>query len=110
MNEIYKKLEEPLRSVRCGLCIIFFALLSACASQTLFQSNFDATPVGQPPAHMQQVGTANVSGPPGSVVVVASPVQTEGPLGTGLASSRSCEHRCVSGQLLTVRGGWQLYL
>jgi hypothetical protein len=78
MNEIYKNLEEPLRPVRRGLCIIFSALLSACASQTLFQSNFDATPIGQPPAHMQQVGTASVSGPPGSVVVVASPVQTGG--------------------------------
>jgi hypothetical protein len=78
MNEIHKNSEEPLRSVRCGLCIIFSALLSACASRTLFQSNFDATPIGQPPAHMQQVGTANVSGPPGSVVVVASPVQTGG--------------------------------
>ena len=78
MNEIRTKLEERLRTARRGVCIIFVALLSACASQTLFQSNFDSTPIGQPPAHTQQVGTANVSGSPGSVVVVASPVQTGG--------------------------------
>jgi hypothetical protein len=78
MNEIHRKLGERLRSARRGVCVAFTGLLSACASQTLFQSNFDATPIGQPPAHMQQVGTANVSGPPGSVIVVASPVQTGG--------------------------------
>jgi hypothetical protein len=78
MNEIRNKLEERLRTARRGVCIIFAALLSACASQTLFQSNFDSTPIGQPPAHTQQVGTANVSGSPGSVVVVSSPVQTGG--------------------------------
>jgi hypothetical protein len=78
MNEIHRKLGERLRSARRGVCVAFTGLLSACASQTLFQSNFDPTPIGQPPAHMQQVGTANVSGPPGSVIVVASPVQTGG--------------------------------
>jgi hypothetical protein len=66
------------RESRAALAIAASALLSACASQTLFQSNFDQTPVGQPPAHAQQVGTANTAGPPGSVVVVASPVQTGG--------------------------------
>jgi hypothetical protein len=76
MNDIRKKRWGRPRYL--GVSIIFFALLSACASQTLFQSNFDATPIGQPPAHMQPVGTANVSGSPGSVVVVASPVQTGG--------------------------------
>ena len=78
MNKSHKRFEEPLRSDRRGFCLICAALLSACSSQTLFQSNFDATPIGQPPAHMQQVGTANVSGSPRSVVVVASPVQTGG--------------------------------
>jgi hypothetical protein len=78
MNEIRQKLEGRRPTARRGVCILFSALLSACASQTLFQSNFDPTPVGQPPAHAQQVGTANVSGSPGSVVVVASPVQTGG--------------------------------
>lgn len=67
-----------LQLMNLGVCIVIYALLSACASQTMFQSNFDPTPIGQPPAHAQQVGTANVDGPPGSVVVVASPVQTGG--------------------------------
>jgi len=61
MNEIRNQLEQRLRTARRGVCIIFAALLSACASQTLFQSNFDPTPIGQPPAHTQQVGTADVS-------------------------------------------------
>jgi hypothetical protein len=52
-------------------------LLAGCASQTLFQSNFD-TPVGQPPAQMQAVGTAGVFGPPGGNVIVPSPVTTGG--------------------------------
>jgi hypothetical protein len=78
MNEILKKSQRPLQPGHLSICIMLCALLSACASQTLFQSNFDPTPVGQPPAHAQPVGTANVSGSPGSVVVVASPVQTGG--------------------------------
>jgi hypothetical protein len=48
-------------------------LLAGCTSETLFQSNFDGTPVGQPPSHMQQVGTADVFGGPGQVVVVSGP-------------------------------------
>jgi hypothetical protein len=59
--------------LRCGL-LVTLALISGCASETLFQSNFDPTSVGQPPAHVQQVGTANMFGPFGSVVVVAPPV------------------------------------
>jgi hypothetical protein len=53
-------------------------LLGGCTSETLFKSNFDATPVGQPPAQVQAVGTANVDGPPGSVVVVGAPAQSTG--------------------------------
>src|SRR5438045_892845 len=63
----------------------FFALLSlavilftSCSNETIFQSNFDSTPVNEPPAHNQQVGTANIDGPAGSVKVVASPVQSSG--------------------------------
>lgn len=78
MTAICGKSERRMPLVQLGASIILSALLSACASQTLFQSNFDPTPIGQPPAHVQQVGTANVSGSPGSVVVVASPVQTGG--------------------------------
>jgi hypothetical protein len=50
-------------------------LVAACNGQTLFQSNFDPTAPGEPPAVAQTVGTAHVFGPPGSVVVVAAPVQ-----------------------------------
>lgn len=53
-------------------------LLPACASETLFRSNFDVTPVNQPPATAQTVGTAHVDGPPGSVIVIAPPVAPSG--------------------------------
>jgi len=52
--------------------------LTGCASETVFQSNFDATPPGQPPAHAQAVGTANIDGPPGSVIVIDPPVTPSG--------------------------------
>ena len=45
-------------------------LTAGCASTTLFQSNFDSTPINQPPAHAQAVGTATVEG---SVLVAALP-------------------------------------
>jgi hypothetical protein len=48
-------------------------LLTGCASETLFQSSFDPTLINQPPAHVQQVGTANIDGPAGSVIVVKLP-------------------------------------
>ncbi len=53
--------------------LLTMMLLSACASETLFQSNFDSTPVGSPPSPAQQVGTINLFGPAGSVVVVPTP-------------------------------------
>jgi len=53
-------------------------LLTGCATETLFSSNFDPTPVGQPPATVQDVGTANVDGPPGGVIVIAPPVSPSG--------------------------------
>lgn len=52
-------------------------LLTGCG-ETLFHSNFDPTPVGQPPATVQDVGTANIEGPPGSVIVIAPPVLPSG--------------------------------
>ncbi len=58
---------------RGGLFAVLL-LLTGCASETLFQSNFDPTPVNQPPAHVQQVGTANIDGPAGSVIVVKIPI------------------------------------
>ncbi len=60
------------------LSVVGAVLLAGCSSETLFQSNFDPTPIGQPPANAQQVGTANVGGDPGSVVVVAAPVAPSG--------------------------------
>jgi hypothetical protein len=48
-------------------------LLAGCSDDTLFRSNFDETAIDQPPAAMQGVGTAAVSGPTGSVLVVAAP-------------------------------------
>jgi hypothetical protein len=51
-----------------GICLLF----AGCATQTLFKSNF-ATPVGQPPPHAQQVGTANIYGQTGNVIDVSLP-------------------------------------
>ncbi len=44
--------------------------LAGCASETLFQSSFNSNAVGSPPSPTQAVGTAQVSGDPGSVVIV----------------------------------------
>jgi hypothetical protein len=60
--------------------------------KVLFQSNFDPTPVGNPPSTTQAVGTARVEGPPRSVIV-AQPlpigpkwVQISRPIGPDIAS------------------------
>ena len=42
--------------------------------ETLFRSKFDQTPTGQPPSTVQDIGTANISGPPRSVIVIDPPV------------------------------------
>lgn len=63
---------------RCVPLTLGLMVLAGCQSETLFQSNFDSTPVGQPPAPVQATGTASVFGPPGSVVVVGAPGQTSG--------------------------------
>jgi hypothetical protein len=62
------------RLIPCAVLL----LLPACASETLFRSNFDNTPVNQPPATAQSVGTAHVDGPSGSVIVIAAPVAPSG--------------------------------
>jgi hypothetical protein len=73
-----------LRRRRAGAtasCVAPLAALlvfTGCATETLFRSNFDPTPVGQPPATVQDVGTANIDGPPGSVIVIAPPVLPSG--------------------------------
>jgi hypothetical protein len=48
--------------------IVFLAI-----PEPLFQSNFNPTPAGQPPAHNQAVGTANVIAPPLGVLVIDPP-------------------------------------
>lgn len=53
-------------------------ILTGCASETLFRSNFDQTPIDQPPATMQDTGTAHIQGPAGSVLIVAPPVLPSG--------------------------------
>ena len=50
--------------------LVALTTAGSCNSPALFQSNFDATAVGQPPSPTQAAGTASVEG---SVVVVAAP-------------------------------------
>jgi hypothetical protein len=45
---------------------------------TLFQSSFDSNAVGGPPSHNQSTGTIDVSGAPGSVVIVFPPPNATG--------------------------------
>lgn len=59
------------QTIRRSLLAISLTLLAGCNAETLFETNFNATPPGQPPAPAQPVGTAGVFGPPGSVVVAA---------------------------------------
>jgi len=57
--------------VRRWWIVLALSVLPGC--ETLFQSNFDSNAVGAPPASAQAVGTANVFGPNGSVIIVAGP-------------------------------------
>jgi hypothetical protein len=52
--------------------VLALPLLAACGD-TLFRSNFDQTPIGQPPAATQGVGAAAVSAAPGNVVIATQP-------------------------------------
>ena len=59
----YRALVSKLRRALClGSVLPLLLLAPGCASRTLFQSNFDITPINQPPAHQQAVGTAIVEG------------------------------------------------
>ncbi len=60
------------------LLLLTIILFSSCSQETVFQSNFDSTPVNDPPAHTQQVGTINIDGPAGAAKVVASPINESG--------------------------------
>lgn len=61
-----------LKQPRSLLSVV--ALLSGCASETLFQSGFDANALNQPPAQNQVVGTVSIDGAAGNVLVVPPPV------------------------------------
>jgi hypothetical protein len=57
------------RTLRAALLAVPLAL-AGCASETLFQSSFNSQAVNAPPTAVQTVGTAQVAGDPGSVIVV----------------------------------------
>lgn len=54
-------------------------LTTGCKQETLFESNFEATTVNQPPSATQKVGTATLGGGTGSVLVVAAPPDSSPP-------------------------------
>lgn len=63
----------------CSILIISIMIFASCTpKETLFKSNFDSTPINQPPSHAQEVGTVNIHGPAGSVKVIAPPVTPSG--------------------------------
>jgi hypothetical protein len=64
--------------LRLGSVGFLLLLLTGCGSVTLFQSNFNSNTVGAPPAHNQATGTIDVSGAPGSVVIVSAPRNATG--------------------------------
>lgn len=62
------------RVARCASLVGLLVLTAGCG-ETIFRSNFDATPAGQPPAAAQGVGTAATVG---KVLVVTPPVTPSG--------------------------------
>ncbi len=100
-------LESPSRrsgaiaALGCRLPLaLALTILGGCQSATVFQSNFNSTPVGQPPASAQATGTASVFGATGSVTVVGSPVQAGGD--HWLKVSRANNSAPISGMLGTL--------
>jgi hypothetical protein len=63
------RIARPLRRVG-PICVGALIGLDGCASETLFQSSFKSNTIGAPPSATQAVGTVQVSGAPGSVVIV----------------------------------------
>jgi hypothetical protein len=90
------------RARRFASLIFAVTLLPGC--ETLFQSNFDSTSLGQPPAHVQATGTANVFGPNGSVVIVGPPGQTSGQWLQVSRISNQADIAGMQGVLSAVRG------
>jgi hypothetical protein len=66
---------------RILLACIFatFTIAGSCNSETLFSSNFDSTDFNQPPSATQSVGTAEIAGVPGSVLVAQAPPDASPP-------------------------------
>ena len=78
-NSVLLQLQKKLQRA-AFLAGSFLSILSltGCSSETLFQSNFGSVAAGQPPAHVQQVGTVNIDAPAGNVITVGSPVNSGG--------------------------------
>jgi hypothetical protein len=57
-------------------CFALVLLLTGCASETLFQSGFNASPLNGPPSSAQTVGTATTGG---AVIVVTQPLPETSP-------------------------------
>ncbi len=93
--------------IRRGSFAFGLTLLAGCSSETLFQSNFDSTAVGQPPAQVQAIGTANVFGPDGSVVVAGAPGQTTGKWVQIGRANNQADIAGMQGVLSAVRGPGQ---
>ena len=77
VESLHRPHANTTRLILHGGSLAVLMLLAGCG-ETLFQSNFDPTPVNQPPSHVQKVGTANIFGAAGSVIVVAPPVAPSG--------------------------------
>jgi hypothetical protein len=69
LPELERCIAGPLRSVGLISVGALFAL-AGCASESLFQSSFNSNAIGAPPSATQAVGTVQVEGAPGSVVIV----------------------------------------
>jgi hypothetical protein len=99
-----------LRQKKNFIVISFFAFifLTSCKTETLFQSNFDASTVGQRPAAAQTVGTVAIDGPTDAVLVIPSPVVTGG---KWVKVTRHANPQSVSGMQcnLTKQAGAGLY-
>jgi hypothetical protein len=84
-----------------AVAVVFAAAsLTGCTNHALFQSNFDASAIGQPPAQVQTVGTVASGG--GLVVVAAAPAQAQ-PSGKWVQITRSSPSE-LPGLLCTLSG------
>lgn len=98
---------RPIFATMFRSVTLAFALMVLAGCETLFQSNFDSTPVGQPPAAVQATGTASTFGPPGGVIVVGAPGSASG---HWLQVSRADNRAPIAGMvgmLAAVRGPGQ---